>query len=117
MRVMTRSKEIEFGGIKEVIKAVKFVTLRVDSDELFEAVLKKSELDQLSACLNKIFGEPVFPSKKDCLFDLKKMMENYGGIMPGQTLYYFEQKSNPIFAMLWPWHDGENITFKLIKKL
>jgi hypothetical protein len=105
---------IKFEEIKNAVKGVKFVTLRSDSDELFEAVLVKSDLGQLTGCLVKIFGEPVFPEGKKYPFDPQKLVEDYGGIMPGQTLYYLEQ--DLIFAMLWPWQDGVNITFKLIKK-
>jgi hypothetical protein len=105
---------IKFEDIKKSVKGVKFVTLRFDSDELFEVVLAKGDLGQLTGCLVNIFGEPVFPSEKKYSFDPQKMVDDYGGVMPGQTLYYLEQSL--IFAMLWPWQDGVNITFKLIKK-
>ena len=90
--------------------------MRSDSEELLEAVLNKSELEVLSARLVKVFGEPVYPSKKSYPFNPEKLAEDYGGIMRGQILYYLEQKENPVLAMLWPWQDGVNITLKLIQK-
>ena len=107
---------IKFEEIKKIIKETNFVTLRLDSDELFEAVLNKSELEQLSTRLIKVFGEPVYPSKKNYSFNPEKLAEDYGGIMRGQILYYLEQEEKPVLAMLWPWQDGVNITLKLIQK-
>ena len=107
---------IKFEEIKKIIKETNFVTLRSDSDELFEVVLNKDELEQLSNRLVKVFGEPIYPSKKKYPFKPEKLAEDYGGIMRGQILYYLEQKENPVLAMLWPWQDGVNITLKLIQK-
>ena len=105
---------IKFEEIKKIIKEGNFVTLRSDSDELFEAVLNTSELEQLASRLVKIFGEPVYPSAKKYPFSPEKLAESYGGLMPGQTLYYLEQKESSVLAMVWPWQDRMNITFKLI---
>ena len=112
----SKGAHIKFEEIKKIIKETNFVTLRTDSDELFEAVLNKSELGVLSTRLVKVFGEPVYPSKKSYPFNPEKLAEDYGGLMRGQTLYYLEQEEKPILAMLWPWQDGANITLKLIQK-
>jgi len=104
---------MKFIEVKELVKTNKFVTLRSDSEELFEAVLVKEELKQLNACLSKIFGQPFFPPEKN-IYLANKIVENYGGIAAGQTFYYLED--DLIVAMLWPWQDGVNITFKLISK-
>jgi hypothetical protein len=36
--------------------------------------------------------------------------------MKGQTLYFSDNNGSPVFAMLWPWQDKENITLKLGRK-
>ena len=102
--------------IKKVVKEVDLVTLRCDSDELFEAVFNTSELEQLSSRLVKIFGDPLFPLKKDVRVNPEELARDYGGIMPGQTLYYLEQEEGAVLAMIWPWQDKVNITLKLIRK-
>ena len=87
--------------------------MRLDTDELFEAVLIREELESLIGCLGVIFGQSFFPPQSN-FRRAGKITEEYGGIQHGQTLYYLEDES--IIAMLWPWGDGINITFKLIKK-
>jgi hypothetical protein len=36
--------------------------------------------------------------------------------MVGQTLYYSKQPDCALFAMFWPWSDGEHTTVKAGKK-
>jgi hypothetical protein len=43
---------------------------------------------------------------------VQKVIDDFGGIMAGQTLYFTKQADGVIFAMLWPWQDGIRITLK-----
>lgn len=107
---------MEFNEVKKEVKNVVFDTLRMDSDNYFEGVILKDELAQLVDRLSKAFGVPVWPSPKNRLsLQIEENIRNYGGVTGGQTLYYYNQAGQTLFAMLWPWKDGERTTVKLIK--
>jgi len=106
---------MEFEEIKKAVKEIRLDTLRLDSDTNFEAVIVKEEMDKLIALLEGFFGSPAFPSKNRLPLQIHESINAFGGIMPGQTLYYLSQGNDTIFAMLWPWQDGQHITVKIIK--
>lgn len=107
---------MQFSEVKEEVKSVNFETLRTDCDNYFEAVVIKNELDKLGERLNKFFGEPAWPSKNRLSYQMQEAVKAFGGIMPGQTLYFKNQGNEAIFAMLWPWQDGVRTTVKIIQK-
>ncbi|MFA6349721.1 MAG: hypothetical protein WCY12_02175 [Candidatus Omnitrophota bacterium] len=105
-----------FSQIKEEVKKVPFDALRMDCDNLLEAVLIKEELGKLTVSLEKFFGEPAWPSKNRLTLQMRKTLDSYGGIMSGQTLYYWTKGAETLLAMLWPWQDGSHTTLKLVKR-
>jgi len=107
---------MDFKKIKQAVKEVQFDTLRLDSDNNFEAVVVKGEMGKIIELFESFFGSPVFPSKNRLSKEILQAIASYGGIMSGQTLYYWRQGSATLFAMLWPWKDGEHTTVKIIKK-
>lgn len=107
---------MEFKQFKEEIKKLGFKMVRLDADDFFEAVLSKSELEQLSKKLDSLFGPPKWPSEKQLSIEVSEIIQDFGGIRDDQTLYFLNEKNLSVFAMLWPWSDGERITFKLGKK-
>ena len=107
---------MEFSEIRKEIKEIPFSTLHRDRDNYFEAVIVKNEITRLTEALNKFFGSPAFPSSSKLSFKAQELINGFGGIMPGQTLYFWNEGSDTVFAMLWPWQDGERTTVKLIKK-
>jgi hypothetical protein len=107
---------MQFEELKNEVKGVSFDTLRFDADNNFEAVIVKDELKKLTSRLEKFFGSPVFPSQTRLTLQVRQVIEGFGGVAVGQTLYFWNQGSDTIFAMLWPWQDGYRTTVKLIKK-
>jgi len=107
---------MQFDQIKNEVRTLKFDTLRMDCDNLFEAVVVKEELQILVNRLENFFGRPTWPSKERLSFKVRETVDNYGGIQPGQTLYFRNQQDGDLFAMLWPWLDGNHTTVKIIKK-
>ncbi|PIP19387.1 MAG: hypothetical protein COT38_03945 [Candidatus Omnitrophica bacterium CG08_land_8_20_14_0_20_41_16] len=109
---------MEFSNIKEEVKRVNFESTRTDCDNFFEAVVVKDELAKLSERLSKFLGEPAWPSKNRLSYQMQEAVKAFGGIMPGQTLYFKSEGSgsDAIFAMLWPWQDGLRTTVKIIQK-
>lgn len=107
---------MEFKGLKEEIKSVNLDALRMDCDNNFEAVILKEELNKLIGRLEKFFGAPAWPSKNMLPFRAQEAIKNFGGILPGQTLYFYNQGNDTIYAMLWPWKDGKRTTLKIIKQ-
>ena len=107
---------MEFNEIRQGLKEIPFSTLRMDSDNYFEAVIAKNEITRLTEALNKFFGSPAFPSSSKLSFKAQELINGFGGIMPGQTLYFCRQDNPSIFVMLWPWSDGQHITLKCGQK-
>lgn len=103
---------MEFAELKGEIKTIGFESVRLDGKDLFEAVVLKQNLTALVSKLDKFFGAPVWPSENPLPQQAKEVVKDCGGIWPGQTLYFWHQNNLAIFAMLWPWSDGEHTTLK-----
>lgn len=108
--------DMKFDEVRQELKKVVFETLRADCDNNFEAVILRDELVNLAACLERFFGNPAWPSQNRMTIQMQEAIKGYGGIMPGQILYYWNHGPDTIFAMLWPWQDGNHTTVKVIKK-
>lgn len=107
---------MDFSELRKNMKKLNFESLRTDCDNFFEAVIFKQEMDRLSLQLKNLLGEPVYPSKNRLAFKVQETVDGFGGIMPGQTLYYKNLGKDSIFAMLWPWKDGQRTTIKIIQQ-
>jgi len=106
---------LSFDDLIKEVKGVSFVTVRVESDGYFEAVIWNTELKSLTEKLDKYFGSPTWPSKNKLPSHAEETIKNFGGINPGQTLYFWNEDGAAIFAMLWPWQDEKHTTVKVVK--
>jgi len=61
-------------------------------------------------------GLPAYPSNDRLSPQIEKTIKEFGGVMSGQTLYFWSQGKDTVFAMLWPWEDGYRTTVKIIGK-
>jgi hypothetical protein len=104
---------MQFEELKKDIRDFGIKTIRTDDDNYFEAVVVKERLGQLIQRLESVFGSPAWPCEKELSGKTSEIIENFGGIRDGQTLYLRQEKDFYIFAMLWPWSDGVNITLKI----
>ncbi|MDD4980907.1 MAG: hypothetical protein PHC54_06560 [Candidatus Omnitrophica bacterium] len=103
---------MDFKEARKEINSINFDTLRTDDKDYLEAVLVKEEIDKLKERLKKIFGDPqaeISPKMEDTV-------KGFGGIMRGQTLYFWNEGQSALFAMLWPWQDGSHTTLKMGRK-
>ncbi|MBU1999293.1 MAG: hypothetical protein ABIG46_07665 [Candidatus Omnitrophota bacterium] len=107
---------MEFQKITQEIKKINFNSLRTDCDNFFEAVIVKEELNKLTDKLKQFFGAPAFPSKNRLSYSAQELVNGFGGLGPGQSLYLSGEQDALIFAMLWPWKDGVRTTVKIIQK-
>jgi hypothetical protein len=107
---------MDFGSLKRNVKQFNFEDLRTDCDNFFEGVIIQQELAKLHLQLKDLMGEPVFPSKNRLPLKLQETVNGFGGLMPGQTLYYKTTGTDSILAMLWPWKDGQRTTIKIIQQ-
>jgi len=107
---------MQFNEIRKELGGVVFEALRSDSNNYFEAVIIKDELPKLTIILERFFGSPALPSKNKLSLQIQQLIDSFGGVMAGQTLYFWNQGSDSIFAMLWPWQDGRHTTVKIIQK-
>lgn len=107
---------IQFEQLKTEMKNIAFETVRTDSVDYFEAVLTQGHLSELTSRLDKAFGSPAWPSKTKLSPQIKKNIEEFGGVWEGQTLYFGSSEESSLLAMLWPWQDGEHITLKIAKR-
>jgi len=106
---------MEFDKIKAGVKKMGLETTRMDNENYFEAVIGHARLEEMVCVLEGIFGAPAWPSGKKLLKDTQILIKNAGGLRKGQTLYFLSEEGCSVFAMLWPWQDGERITIKMSK--
>lgn len=106
---------MEFEQIKTAVKAHKFEALRQEEPDYFEAVLFNRDADALKETIKGLLGEPVFPSQQKLSSEIQKAIKDFGGVMPGQTLYFTDGNARAVFAMLWPWQDKQRTTLKLVE--
>lgn len=107
---------MQFNEIRKELEGVVFDNLRIDSHNYFEAVIVNTELAKLAASLERFFGSPAWSSQNRFLLKAQEIIKDFGGIRPGQTLYFWHQGKDTIFAMLWPWEDKYHTTVKIIRK-
>ena len=107
---------MQFNGLINEIKSVVFDSLRADQENYFEAVVLNIELAKLTTKLENFFGLPLWPSTNPLPLKLQQLIEGFGGILPEQTLYFWNEGSDYILVMLWPWRDAMHTTVKIIKK-
>ena len=100
---------MRFEQIKKTVKGIGFETAREDNENYLEVVIVKDKLNELLVRLDGLFG----PAQEKPSRQAEEAIRGFGGIMKGQTLYFWHQDSSFIFAMLWPWQDGEHITIKM----
>lgn len=105
-----------FSVIREVLKSLDLESVRIDCDNYIEAVVVKDEMRKLNMRLKKFFGAPAWPSKNRLTYHVQETINGFGGLMPGQVLYFKGDADGNIFAMLWPWQDGAHTTIKVIQK-
>jgi hypothetical protein len=103
---------MQFDELKTEIKPISFVVVRADTQDYLEVVILKNNLDGLCAILDRLFGSPIWPPENKIPALAVEAIKKYGGVMSGQTLYFWNQDDFCVFAMLWPWSDGEHITLK-----
>jgi len=115
-RAMNAQREGNWALYGEEIRKLGFESLRTDTSDYFEAVIIKEELASLQERLKNFLGEPAWPSKNKLSSAIENKINGFGGIMPGQTLYFRNEGHDSIFAMLWPWQDGKRTTVKIIRK-
>lgn len=107
---------MQFAELIKELKGINFDTVRNGSDACFEAVFLNNESANLIAVLEKFFGPSAYPSKDALAGEITEIVNEYGGIMSGQTLYFLKQEDGIALAMLWPWRDARHTTLKIIKK-
>lgn len=105
-----------FDRLKEEVKGVGFDLLRVDSDDYLEAVVLKDRIERITGILKSFLGMPVWPSNKKLPTHITVIIEEYGGVMANQALYFYREDEGIVFAMLWPWQDGVHTTLKMAQK-
>ena len=108
---------MKFSEIRKELGAIVFEKLRVDSENYFEAVIAKSELTKLTVILEKFLGAIRWPSESPLSLQIQEAINAFGGVKEGygQSLYFCNQESETVFAMLWPWEDGWHTTVKVIQ--
>jgi len=111
---MITSKNIQFNKDMVKIKNMDFETVRINNNNYFEAVLLKNNLSDLTKNLENIFGAPFCPSEKELPAQMQEIINGFGGVRGSQSLYFFKEGEYYVFAMLWPWQDGEHITLKIV---
>lgn len=83
--------------------------------EYLEAVLASRDLAGVEAVLAKYLGPAHKVPGQEILFDdeMRSIVDQVGGLMIDQTLFYRIDGNRIQYAMLWPWQsDPSRITLK-----
>ena len=101
----------------EEIKKIPRMEIRPNSRGLdyLEAVLQKSDLESLNSLLRKHLGTEVMAPGKGANLPtgIQKMVDSIGGLRPGQSFFYKQDRQVVIYAVLWPWESNpDKITLK-----
>jgi hypothetical protein len=107
---------MQFSELKAKFKNIECNELRDDTDDYFEAVVMNNKVKEVNNTLKEFFGVPVWPSKNKLTQEIEDVIGEFGGIMAGQTLFFRNEGHNIVFAMLWPWQDGEHTTVKMVQR-
>ena len=107
---------MDYNALRNDMKRFNFEALRTDCDNFFEGVIVQKELEKLNLSLKSMMGEPVYPSKSRLPYKLQTAVDGFGGVMPGQTLYFKDSGNDSVLALLWPWKDGQRTTIKIIQQ-
>jgi len=106
---------MDFVALKAEIKNAGLNTVRTDNDNYMEAVVKKETVVKVTQTLENLLGKPVWPSKDRLAKETKQLVDSLGGLRKDQTLFFLNKDGVSLFAMLWPWQDGEKVTLKMGK--
>ena len=106
---------MQFKDLIDDVKKVKIDEVRVDSSNFFEAVVARDGFAKVATHLEKFFGVSPWAFNDPLPSEIQGHINSYGGIMPGQTLYFCDSGNAIVIAMLWPWRDGLHTTLKIIE--
>ncbi|MFH1397973.1 MAG: hypothetical protein ABIH27_05455 [Candidatus Omnitrophota bacterium] len=104
---------MEFNQLKAEIKSIPLQEERADRDDYIEVVINTVKLSDTSEILKRYFGSPAWPSDKEIHKEIKEIINNFGGIIKGQTLYAKTDNGLCAFAMIWPWQSAQYFTLKV----
>ena len=97
------------------IKKLDIEEVRVNSDNLFELVIKVNLLTNLHFVLQDFFGPPFKPAGEIPSRTAQEYSSSFGGIRSNQTMYYIKHDNFCSRAMIWPWNDGTHVTVKIFR--
>lgn len=104
---------MDFNQLKAEIKNIPFQEMRADRNDYIEVVINTVKLPDTSGILNRYFGLPAWPSDKVIQNGVKEIIDIFGGIIKGQTLYAKIENERYTFAMIWPWQSAQYFTLKI----
>lgn len=101
----------DFGHLRQELRGIRFEPLRAAEDAFMEGVVSVGECTKLLVCLERFYGGAVASLDGEPAA-LTALVDQYGGLMSGQTLYCCRSQEKYVCVMLWPWQDGEHVTVK-----
>lgn len=104
-----------FRDFLAALQTLKIEELRTQSEEYFEAVIAKTDVEPLHKMLAAYFGPPLKPEGQTPSGDANRHAKPHGGIRKDQTMYFRQDEDYAEFALLWPWGNGIRITVKIIQ--
>lgn len=107
---------MQLAEIRKELKDISFIMVREETRDYFEAVILKSELAKLTPKLEKFLGQRIWPSNNKLSDVIEISIREFGGVMAGQELYFYQRDNETVFAMLWPWSNGTHVTLKIGNK-
>lgn len=102
-----------FSELVQAVKALPIEEVRSESPEHADVVITMANLKIAEPILEKHLGKAIVLEPGVTPDHIINFMMNYGGVQPGQGLYFLKKDGVVIFAMIWPWNNQISATLKL----
>ncbi len=97
------------------------IEVRENTENYEQVVFLSKDVDNWNRILTEKLGTPLISAdgtknevQAENLTVALKVVDSFGGIQKGQTLYYGMHESSKIIITLWPWQDGQHITLNKV---
>ncbi|MBF0478984.1 MAG: hypothetical protein HQL26_05840 [Candidatus Omnitrophica bacterium] len=101
--------------VLDPVLKLRLVEKRGVEEDFAEIVFHSKDTKLWVEELKKTLGEPAKPAGERPGEEHLKLTEKYGGIWANQTLFFKNCGTFVFLGMFWPWSNGQQTTFKLVK--
>jgi len=105
---------VKLQEIVEKFEKLDIYEKRVANERYTELVFFSKDVKAWLKVFTEFLGPPVKPQGLQPTPADIILTKEYGGLWESQTLFKKDDTDRVVFAMFWPWDDGEHITLKVV---